>query len=368
MKKILLLGIFDSPYIEYFVQNVLLSSGYEVVIIKKNGKVNIHLPEHKNLHVIENKFPKAVNGVQKILRILIRFFEIRKYGPYDIINIQFVTIKDLKRLQYYKKRNTKTILTFWGSDILRASPKQLEQMSSFINKADLITTDALCTQKAVLKQFTNVKKIETIYFGDNICEEIDKIIDIAQSYRKEFSLSDNKIIVAIGYNARETQQHLKVLYEIGKMNSNELNNYQFLFQFSYCLEDSEYIKKVLDYAKEIKIDYIVIDNYLTSFELAKLRLSVDIFINSQTTDAFCNTVKEYLLAKTIILNPSWLRYEELDKWGLRVLEYKSFEELTSLLINYKELITNKELNNNSSIIKNYVGWDSCKKRWQGVIE
>ena len=97
--------------------------------------------------------------------------------------------------------------------------------------------------------------------------------------------------------------------------------------------------------------------------MAKLRVVTDIFINAQTTDAFCNTIKEYMYAYTHIINASWLHYPEIDKFGLNVFEFKSFSEIPALL---DSRLSDRELESNRTIIAKEGSWDTCREKWTAV--
>ena len=64
-------------------------------------------------------------------------------------------------------------------------------------------------------------------------------------------------------------------------------------------------------------------------EVAILRLSTDIFLYGQTTDAISASAMEYLYAGTVLIKPKWLDYSELSE--AVYYEYGRFEDIPSTL-------------------------------------
>ena len=135
---------------------------------------------------------------------------------------------------------------------------------------------------------------------------------------------------------------------------------------TYCKEDMQYIDKVKATLSSSNLNYIIFDSYMSEIHVAKLRLISDIFVNAQTTDAFCNTVKEFFYLEKVIFNPIWLNYPEFKEWDLKTISYLDFSEIPTTLLNYHGLITKEQLQSNSAFFKDKMSWNSCKDKWNKI--
>lgn len=370
MKKILILGAYDSTYIQHYINDVLLPLGFDVYILIPSPDIKNPLPESDYLHKVE-VFPidSKIILLKKILRRLTIFrkiIKLRKYGPYDFIHIQYVDVLYLRIASLLKRK--KLVVSYWGSDILRNSKRNLKIIKKFYdrNMVDYVSGDSTITRDAFIQFYGLKNKYNLVYYGDSICDQIDGLDITKDDIRAYFDIPKEKIVVSVGYNARKSQQHLEVLRAFAESRVFDKDKYYFVFQMTYCLDDMGNYKEILQFLEREKFQYKLIENYLSEKEVAMLRASVDVFINSQTTDAFCNTIKEYFYCKKIILNPKWLHYGELDNLKLSYIEYETFSQLPELLNKISMLITEEDLTNNYERLKDKLNWDSCKNEWEKI--
>ncbi|MBO4857139.1 MAG: glycosyltransferase [Treponema sp.] len=371
MKKALLLGIFDSTYIVHFINDVLIPLGYDVYIMPDSKKINNAFIPNEKLHVIyslkkeTNNF--IINKLLSFKKVYSDIQKLKKLGPFDLIHIHYVSYKAMFIGKMIKQAfNSKLVITYWGSDIMRDTHNENKKNLKYLPYVDYISSDSLVTKKTFFDIYKDKFNLNVIYFGDSICTEIDSLDKTkADEYKTEFSIPENKTIVTIGYNARPAQQHLQVITEIIK-SPEKFKDYYFILPMTYCKEDLEYIKKLENILQSSSLNYKIFDSYLSENDIAKLRIISDIFINAQTTDAFCNTIKEFFYLGKIILNPVWLDYPELSEWKLKTISYKEFSELPDLLLNASSYISNEDLTHNKKIFENRLSWENCKENWSNI--
>ena len=75
--------------------------------------------------------------------------------------------------------------------------------------------------------------------------------------------------------------------------------------------------------------------------MAKLSLATDIYLQLRFTDALSASMQEQIYSGSIIIQGSWLEYDELDGVGLPILKINRMEELPERL---KESIDNYDTN------------------------
>ena len=205
-------------------------------------------------------------------------------------------------------------------------------------------------------------RLDVIYYGISLLPYIDKYSNEPDSCKNYFSIPTDKKIIAIGYNAIKQQQHDKVLSEIKKIKNK--SNYFLIFQMTYgYVDDKDYFSILLENIKSAGFEYKIITDFLTMDELAKLRIVTDIFINAQTTDAFCNSIKEFMYTKTQIISASWLHYPEIDIFPLYLNEFSDFNEIPAL---FDKPISEEQLEWNKKKIQEESTWEKCREKWAEI--
>lgn len=377
--KVLLWGIY-SPWIMNFIENFLLKNNCEIWIPnrgdKKEYKTYIDFYKAKGIHLIEfskevcenYKRRENVSFLEKCYYHLKVWKEVLKYGPYDLIHMQYVDYLDLSDVIILKNiMGGKLILSFWGSDLLRVGKKTLSFIGKASRFADFVTFD----NKDLEIKFKEVYKcsrkvpLKTVLFGLPVLDIINRtcygqtIADI----RKKWGIVEDKAVIAIGYNGIPAQQHKKVLGAIEKLDAWYKDRIILLLQMSYG-GDKAYQSTVIRTAEKTGCEYIAIQHFLSDEEVAELRILTDIFINGQVTDAFSGSVCENLFSGALLMNAKWLHYKELDRYGFRYLEFETFEEMNQLI----ELAFEKKIDTsiNKDLIWQLRSWQYCAPKWDKV--
>ena len=76
---------------------------------------------------------------------------------------------------------------------------------------------------------------------------------------------------------------------------------------------AEYLNQIIDHLKKTGLSYIILSDFLTKKEVAKLRLITDIAINISISDAYSASVQEQIYAENIVITGNWLPYDYLKE-------------------------------------------------------
>lgn len=311
----------------------------------------------------------------KILRIFYRNYFTTKNidkipNDYDIIHIHYISNVWGNSIDKIKFKGKKIISTVWGSDFYRSSNKDNKVKYKLYNESHIITTSTDETRINFIKRFPTIdcRKIFICDFGSETLEKLKNI-------HNEYSKLDSKIImgfdpakitISIGYNLNPAQNHIEIIKNI--VNDNKLkkfkNSIQFIFPITYP-EIKNYKKVLKKYLSRSTLDYILIENYLTSDNMAHLSNASDILIQLQTTDQLSDSMLEYLYAKNILITGEWLPYASLINLGVYYHKISSIDnvgnELLLCLENYDK--EKKMCCNNSEIVYGIADWEKNIGYW-----
>ena len=376
--KVLLWGI-DSPWTINFIKNFLLKNNYEVWVLdrgekKKSKKLSEFYKEY-GIHSIE--FPSIITEAddkkeENFIKFLyIHFLLIKTIimsGSFDLINMQYVEYADLIDAVIVKFiSRTKLVLSYWGSDLLRAEGGKLNSVGKFSKYADFVTFDNVDLELKYKELYKWAGKIpqKTAMLGLPVLDIIKRKSDndSKNKMRKKWGIDEGKIVIAIGYNGIPEQQHKKVLGALEKLDDSYKEKIVLLLQMSYGGSRS-YRNSVIIAAKKAGFQYIDVQRFLTDDEVAEIRLLTDVFINAQVTDAFSGSVCENLFAGAVLINAGWLRYNELKKYDFRFWEFKSFNTMNEIV--QKALEEKIDVEKNKDLIWKLRSWETCAPKWEKI--
>lgn len=282
---------------------------------------------------------KFVHKIRMYMRLKHIF---KKIGNVDAI--QFLYIKKTIDDDFYlflKRFLGKVIFTYVGSDLLRIP------LTDKTNCRTLqLVSNIVCDSNVLINKFISIyghgfdNKIKCVHFPNNLYNKIDVIKNTKIIHDNGlFSIPKAKIRVAIGTNANPAHQHLKILNAIDSLPQAIKSMIHIYVQLSYGFQPNhdEYYTALYDKINNINISSDIIDKFIDEQNLALLRCSTDILIHAQATDAFSGTMLEILYSGGLLLNGSWLKYNELEMLGIYSL---SFESFNSLSIDFTEIIAN----------------------------
>lgn len=393
-KRALVLGNLPSVFVKDYISKVLIPLGYKVDVkvdfatekIRTESKI---IAKELDIHLIENhelKITKFVRLMQRkpalkkfgslLLGILYKYYSFisRLKGNYDVVYVINIHYEVLKHALRYSTKNNIMAATWIGSDILRRNDSELEKVWSVLEKFDVVTTLSSRLEKAFYERLLCDREysfdVKKIYIGQVSFDYIDRLRNSSQLRQlKGQVIDDSKIVIGVGYNAGEAQQHKLVLQELSKLDESIKKRIVIVLQMSYAdISGGKYTKEVIKLSVDGGFETVVYDEFFYYDVVAQIRLFTDIYINSQTTDAFAGTIREYIYADTVLFNASWLEYEEFGEWGIKSCVYNNFSELPNMIANFdkeKEMAIAKK---NREIITDKFSWERCKHEWAQTFE
>ena len=319
---------------------------------------------------------KVIGGtiLPKYLRIFIQQIKLRFLlkkinDKYDIIHIHYLENYLQRDAAFLAKLITpKLVLTFWGSDFLRAKKWQIDKMKHWIDRADAITFATLEMREIFYQKFDREEynpKTFILKFGLKPIDYIEKG-ELKIKYKAKFNISNDKIVISIGHNASRLQNHLEIMtlieQNIGIQEYSD--SLLFVLMLTYPC-DSAYINKIKSFVKKSKFKYLLVENYLTDQEIAAYRMMSDYFIQLQPTDVLSGSMLEYLCAGNIVITGAWLPYDILKADNVRFYEVNAISDISMKLL---ELLRNHEtikhdVEGNYFLIKDKYQWSNMIKDW-----
>lgn len=394
--KILILGIGQSNFLNQLYSEILNETDeFEFYIngyfdISKGEVENSELPYTKFINLDEN-YPSKLKQIKHLHQLMkkrffwkILFLEfgvnlnfnklkkklqehiIAKYlaeeiiGKMDIqgIHYHFCTPQNLIFANYLKK-DIDSIASFWGSDLMRITGvENVFYVSSALQNCTAITLQTPEMAEMFYCKYGRdfYKKIYILRFNLNL--DIFKQIDILKSNKAELKLfrdahllNSKEYIVAIGHNAFQENNHLKIIESLNNLPLNLKCEITLVLHLSYG-GNKKYIELLKSISrKEDTLDIRIITSYFGPKEMAMLRISTNLMIQMPISDALSGAMTEVLYAGNNVIAGSWLPYGLLRRKGIHFFESESFLELPQLVEQvYKRIDNFKEKNKNNPII------------------
>jgi glycosyltransferase involved in cell wall biosynthesis len=345
--KILIFANAESIWTKNYYDYVLADKEYDVYIANyfpdkqetrdEWSKRNVTYIDMEN----EEK-PKSIPFLRRYIYLLKFLSGVKKYGKFDIIHLLFVGIPRSRCVVVCgRKRGTKTIFTFMGSDLYRADESKIKALESFLGKVDHITIMGSKMESHFREKYGNKydNSLRKMFFGVDIFDFIDKSLKKdKEELREKFGIEKGLITVAVGYNANPAMQHRKAIEAILALPDTIKQKLCVILQMTYGYNNDleNYIKELKSLLTENNLKYIFLTDFLSNEVLADLRIITDIFIHPQISDAFSATIQEFLYSGTTVLNPIWIKYQELIANDIKFIEYNDFDDLAVRLKKYFE--------------------------------
>jgi glycosyltransferase involved in cell wall biosynthesis len=321
--KVLLVANLEGgwPYIHELRDNLIkndldvdvFDTGNIEILKKNNEKLNFF---HLKIWRFILKIPVVRSIFRRIINPLNRFLTIRAINKihkwYDIIEIHYVAAWHYSLLKKIDNRK-KVILFFWGSDFYVDKyylDKDTHKYADFL----------VFAREGMAADFLRVcgneyrDKIHYLNWGIgalDYIENIEKRLSKSEICEK-IGIPDGSFVITCGHNARDLMQHEIIIENINKLKQLLPENYILVFPFTYRYVKTyhDHIKKILD---KYGLRHKFILEFLSQEDVAGLRIITDIHINLVTSDALNASMVENLYAKSLVVNGSWLKYDELDK-------------------------------------------------------
>lgn len=367
--KILVLGdIYDNHIVRYLynLKQENPKADIDVFAYRQGGGIDPRLTDVVNQiywHIPTKNIIKYYNSYALAKRYKSELRSISKENHYDIVNIHYTPILFGLIMSIFHHLGDTILVTPWGSDFYMVGKIGRLLLKPVFKKADYICSAGNRFAKDLIKYYhIPDSKLICLDIGS---ETIDYISDNKGSFsveqaRKELGL-DGDYFITCGYNAHKEQQHLSLIEAISEIRKNLPEKLTLLFPVTYP-QNKEYIDIIKQEAAAKSLRAVFFETYLDVKTLFLLRLSTDMFVHVQTTDANSASVQEYLLLQKNVVNGSWLRYEELEKYGIPYYLADNLESLSQIILDaYKKGPINVA-EATVQYIESY-GWKQWIKKW-----
>ena len=372
MKIIFIFNLARKTPFFYELVDRLHRSGKEVVVYDFISSKK-YLPETRKIESLNPFFgAKIILKIRYFRRLFIplinRLIISQEFNKKDVVNIHYVEKSYIQYSKYLKKRCAKLIVTFWGSDFLRADQATRSKYIPLLTSCDEISMVEGIQEKfkQYYKQFE--KKVRTSFFGLSQLDVIKKVnVSDIQRFKSKYNLTKEAIFITIGYNASPAQQHLLLIDKLSHLNDVLKTKIHILVPLTYGGDDV-YKKQISKRLNDSRIDYTLFTSFLSEDELACLSKISNITLNIQETDAFSGSISESIFAGNIVLVGDWLPYNIYKKWG--VLIFKT--DLNNLDSKVIEIVENfdaygEQIKVNSNKVYNKLSWGGILPQWQKLL-
>lgn len=237
---------------------------------------------------------------------------------YDFIDFQSFPSYQTALAEYCASRKKEYMISFWGSDALRASEEELNADKTSLDGAKYIKLN-----KQIAQVITNFYKER---YGVDYSPKYRGAIDGVTNGNKDIFLLDaltesdindseplfkggntGKLLVTIGYNGSTKQNHIKAIEILMGLSKELKSKIHLVFPMTYGTP-AGYFDRVLNTVSESGISYTLLDKFLTNKDICVLRKITDIFIMLQDTDGFSGSVRSHVYCQNVCLIAEWLDY------------------------------------------------------------
>lgn len=379
-KRALMIADADGLWCQRFIEHILLPDGYEVTLFpiwgtkgkfadfyQRNG-VRVYEDRH-TLPVI-----RYIPRVRMWARVALNARDLKALGPFDVIHNHYLSQRDLALGQAVARAfpNAKWVCTFWGSDVLRATPKRLAEMQPYLRRCRSVNVTSVIQRDAMARVYGAeiLEKTRIIPFGQVGLSAIDKVRAVADkaACKVRMGIAPERKVVCIGYSASPAQQQDKALRAMAALPEDVQREITVLLQMSYGQRDENYEREIRDAADALQCDTRILTDFLNDEQSAYLRLCADAFVMPIVTDAFSGSMQEYLYAGAQTLVGRWLVYPQLDELGIEPIWFSDFAELPAKLEQalHSEL-TGQERACRDRIAQKYT-WEALRPLWLAEYE
>ena len=285
----------------------------------------------------------------------------------DHINIHYALPYYSQFIGLFKRKSKSTSVVIWGSDFNRVNNNKRNRMKHLFQNCDniLIPNTQLA---AAFTKFYGVgigEKIKSVGFGIgklDLIKELSHAVEVNQ-IKFDLNIPINKLVLTIGYNGLQAQQHLLILEALSDLSKELKNRIMIIIPFGYG-GDVGYKNELLNRIKELGIDYHLHDSFISDVDVAKIRICTDIAINAQITDGSSASLQEHIYSGNVLMVGDWLQYNHFSDVGVKFLIF-SKENLSEMLIAvlndfeyYKD-----NAKNNKDLIYNMSSWNARINQW-----
>lgn len=345
-KRILIISGGNDNHIIRFLNNLDNVSGSNLIVDYYAHDIytcnDINNAKANNVFITrESAVIQKLRSVRKIgvlISIISKYLTLKailKEEQYDLVNIHQIPFYSFLFLHIAKSNGIKTMLTPWGSDVLRASKRKKKYIKKAFNSANYVSGDLKVGFSQQVKELFSIDedKFIKLGYGSDVISEILKIKDTVSKEKiaESLYLPKNRYYITCGYNASPAQRHAVILEAIADNKDKLPKNYLIIVPLSYGAGKKKVEKELRRICEKEELEVVFITEYLTNEQVAYLRLITDLFIHIQTTDAYNASLQEMLLAGAQCINGKWLCYPTLEEYEIPYHVCEDVEMLPNLL-------------------------------------
>lgn len=330
---------------------------------------------------IENIFTYDIDAKQGRIRRHIKLFKVLQRMPqFDVIHSLWMERDWCLHAFQIKRHGRKWFLSIGGSDLFRETRTLPERLWKYrmLKRASWISGENEDTLEFFFKVFGDkYRKVRHSInsFGVDIMDEMydvgtQEIVELKRNWK----LPNDKAIVVCGYNAGEAHQHLRMIEAISRMDIKARSKMFFLFPMTYPGGREDYIANVWKSLDMVTKDYMILETFLTTKQMAEMAMISDIMIHVQTTDQLSSTMMSHMYNGNVVIAGSWLPYGQLKRRGIKFEEIDHISDLTEILPIVVENLNEwkQKYKKNKELVWEMSSWDKAAERWHdsylGIME
>lgn len=311
--------------------------------------------------------------LQKITVFLAPFrFLVKNKAKFDIAVVHYPpnSVRAISLIVALRMLNCKIATVFWGSDILALGEGKTFFLERIIEASDRINLSTEKMSDEFERRFGQSCSSEIYHanFGTLALPYLDFAI---RKYgkadcKRQIGLSEDKLTIAIGHNGAKRQNHIKAIRALSSLSCAEKAKIQLLLHIPGATES--YAEDIRMSLRDCRIDHVVLTECYPLADIAKVRVATDVFLHAQQSDGLSSSVRECLYSDSILLNPKWISYKELDRLGVEYIAYSAYDDLPgliSLVLNGEIVLNTKR---NREIIGSHYSWQTLCGAWRDFLE
>ncbi|MCI5698582.1 MAG: hypothetical protein MR269_06120 [Clostridiales bacterium] len=372
MKKVLVVGNASSVWTKEYIKNIHIKHGNCVWVTCYNKLSNADEEFYNTINVkfldlsSRGKFERVI----KYYGRLKKFLNVHK-SELDIVDIQGPPHSWQADIIYavFRKSKARIVTTFWGSDILQIGIKDSKHLEKILNISRWINIGTSHMHDKLREFYGNRfdSKCTYIGFGSPALTYIRECRMSKRGAKEQLGLDPSKEVIAVGYNGRQEQQHIKAIESVDKLPSAHKLRVQLLIHIGYNTETG-YKEKIIKSIEKTGLAYLLMEDMLDLYNVAIMRIATDIFIHAQTSDGLSGSVREAVYAGATLLNPVWIRYDKFDKDGVEYVKYTDFQDLTTKLKLVLDNIIKVDKDKNREVLYNEYSWEAVEHKWMRMFD
>ena len=282
-------------------------------------------------------------------------------AKYEIIDIHYLSTIYDQILGKLSHKNVK--ISFWGSDAYRITDERKQKLNTITAHSKIIRFNTVEMFTKMEKYFERKDKLGYQIFGNSFFDSINEINASKTEAKKKLNIPTEKISVFVGYNASKGQQHQVILNQLNNLQSQLKDRLVLILTLTYGA-DNQFKERIITTAQQTGIETIFFKNTLNETEISLLRLSSDIVINFQISDAFSGSLQEHFYTNSIMILGEWLPYKWLESKDLffySINENRLKELIIRIIQNLEK--EKQKFESNKNIIYSISSWEAVTELW-----